>query len=445
MLGAGVYALIGKVAGTMGNAAWLAFLASMVAALLTGLSYASLGSRYPRAGGVAYVTHRAFGFPFLSYMVGLAVVASGLTSFATQSRAFTGYFVGLLGRSQPGTGPGPLPEVALPIWIGVILLFILALTFINFWGMKESLWLNVLCTFIEVAGLFIIIAVGIRYWGSVNYFEVPAVETPGGGSTPGILTSALVLQGAILTFYAFVGFEDMINVSEEVKNPRRNFPIAVMAALAITTVVYMAVSVTAVSVVPYGELGKSTQPLVDVVLRAAPGFPKEIFSLIALFAITNTALLNYIMGSRLIYGMARQGFVPRFLGSIHPTRRTPHFAILFLMLIVAVLALAGDIKQLASATSSLLLGVFIIVNASLIVLHRRADEPKGAFEIPSIIPFGGILACAAILWSVKAEPDKLDPRLIAAILLVGIGVLYLIARPGNITEETISEISDEIE
>lgn len=444
MLGSGIYALIGKVAGTMGNAAWLAFIASMVAALLTGLSYASLGSRYPRAAGVAFVTQRAFGFPFLSYLVGLAVVASGLTSFATQSRAFSGYFLGLLGRTQPGTGPGPLPEVALPIWIGIILAFILVLTFINFWGMRESIWLNILCTFIEVAGVFIIIAVGIRYWGSVNYFEVPPVIV-GGGSTPGVLSSALVLQGAILTFYAFVGFEDMINVSEEVKNPRRNFPIAVMLALAIVTVLYIAVSITAVSVVSYAELGKSTQPLVDVVQRAAPGFPKELFSFIALFAITNTALLNYIMGSRLIYGMARQGFVPRFLGTVHAQRRTPHYAIFFLMLIVTALALAGDIKQLASATSALLLGVFIIVNASLIVLHRRPEEPKGAFEIPSIVPLGGILACAAILWSVKPEPDKLDPRLIAGILLAGIGVLYLIARPRNITEETISEISDEIE
>jgi len=260
-----------------------------------------------------------------------------------------------------------------------------------------------------------------------------------------MLTSALILQGAILTFYSFVGFEDMINVSEEVKNPRRNFPIAVMLALAITTVIYMAVSITAVSVVPYAELGKSTQPLVDVVQRAAPGFPKEIFSLIALFAITNTALLNYIMGSRLIYGMARQGFVPRFLGAIHPARRTPHYAILVLMVIVIVLALTGDIKQLASATSALLLAVFIVVNASLIMLHRRPDEPKGAFEIPSIIPFGGILACAAILWSVKPEPDKIDPRLIAAILLAGIGVLYFIARPKNITAETISEIAGESE
>ncbi|NUQ01963.1 MAG: amino acid permease, partial [Armatimonadetes bacterium] len=302
MLGAGIYALIGKVAGAMGNAIWLAFVISMLAALLTGLSYASLGSRYPRAAGAAYVTQRAFGRPFLSYLVGLAVMASGLTSFGTQARSFSGYFGDLVAGV-----PAPL----------LILAFIGLLTLVNFWGMRQSTWLNIVCTTVEVSGLLIIIAVGMRFWGAVNYLETPRPE-----GVPLPLGLPLVLHGAVLTFYSFVGFEDMINVVEEVKDPRRTFPKAVVLALLVVTVVYLAVSITAVSVVPYAELAASKAPLVEVVRRAAPGFPAWLFTAISLFAITNTALLNYIMGSRLLYGMSRQGLLPAFLGRVHPVRRT---------------------------------------------------------------------------------------------------------------------------
>ncbi len=427
MLGSGIYALIGNVAGVMGNAVWLAFLVSMIAALLTGLSYASLGSRYPRAAGAAYVTQRAFSFPFLSFMVGLAVIASGLTSMGTQSRAFARYLIDLAGWQ--GIGDQDAGRLA------IMLLFIAVLTFVNFWGMRESTWLNFLCTAIEVTGLFIIIAVGMRFWGGIDYLETPPAA---GAGEAGALSAALVLQGAVLTFYSFIGFEDMINVTEEVKDVRRTFPIAVMAALAIATVIYIAVSVTAVSVVPYRELADSQGPLVEVVRRAAPAFPSGLFSRIALFAITHTALLNYIMGSRMVYGLARQGFVPRPLGAVHPARRTPHRAILALMVVVASLALYGQIADLAAATSALLLSVFVVIHAALLVLKRRRDEPPGRFEIPAFVPVAGILVCLTLLSRVK--PAAMT---IAGALLVGIAVLYLLVRPKNITEETLAEAAEE--
>jgi amino acid transporter len=423
MLGSGIYALIGKAAGVMGNAVWLAFLASMVAALLTGMSYASLGSRHPRAAGVAFIAQRAFGFPFLSYVLGLSVVASGLTSMATQSRAFAGYFLGVLGLGTSET-------VAT---LTVVLGFIGILTYINFRGMKESTWLNFLCTSIEAGGLIIVIAFGIRYWtGSINYFETPA------GFTASAITFPLVLQGAVLTFYSFVGFEDMLNVTEEVKNPERNFPIAVLAALGITTVIYMAIAITAVSVIPYAELAASGQPLVDVVKKAAPWLPSIVFSFIALFAITNTALLNYIMGSRLVYGLARQGLVPKSLGSVHPRRHTPHIAIFTLAIVVVLLALSGDVGQLASATSVLLLCVFICVNAALIVLKRRPQEPRGLFEIPIIVPAAGIVMCAVILAHAKLEALRT-----AAVLLSVISLLYFAMKPTKVIEEGASEPAHE--
>lgn len=410
MLGSGIYALIGKAAGVMGNAVWLAFFASMIAALLTGLSYASLGSRHPRAAGVAYISQRAFRNSFLSYVVGLTVVASGLTSMATQSKAFAGYFLGVLGVDATNAGSV----------IAVTLVFLGALTFVNYWGMRESTWLNMLCTAVEVGGLFLVVAVGVRFWGG----EMNYLETPTAGAGGSAITFPLVLSGAVLTFYSFVGFEDMLNVTEEVKEPARTFPIAVLAALAITTVIYIAVSVTAVSVVPHAELAASSQPLVDVVKRAAPWFPASAFSFIALFAITNTALLNYIMGSRLVYGLARQGLVPRPLGAVHPRHHTPHVAIFSLLAIVLVLALSGNIAQLASATSVLLLSVFVVVNAALIVLKRRPGEPRGLFEVPSIVPALGIVVCGVILCHAK-----LSALLTALGLVAGIALLYLVMRP----------------
>jgi len=403
MLGTGIYALVGKAAGIMGNAVWLAFVASMVAALLTGCSYACLGSRYPRAAGAAYVTHRAFGRPLLSYVIGLAVTASGLTSMATASRAFSGYLA-------PAVGSIP-HEV-------IVIAFIVLLTVINFWGMRESTWVNAVCTAVEVGGLVFVVAVGLRYWGGVDYLETP---------TPHGLGLALVLQGAVLTFYAFIGFEDLLNVAEEVHDVRRNLPKALMIAMVWVTIIYIAVSITAVSVVPWRELARSSGPLVEVVHRAAPWCPPAVFTAVSLFAITNTALLNYIMGSRLIYGLARHGFLPKPLGRVHRTRRTPHIAILVLMIVVLVLALSGDISALAKATAVLLLLVFIIVNAALIVLRFRPDEPQGAFEVPAVVPLGGIVVCGLLV--AHAQWKEL---FISACLLTAIVVLYLIVRPQNV-------------
>lgn len=413
MLGSGIYALIGRAAKVMGNAVWLAFAVSLVAALLTGLTYASLGSRYPRAAGAAYITQRAFGVPYLSYVLGLVVVASGLTSLAVQARAFSGYLLGLL-----ETGPGLSAVVALG--------FLLALSAVNFWGIRESSWFNILCTTIELSGLLVVVAVGARYLGTVDYLQTPK---PSPASIPAALTPALVLQGAVLTFYSFVGFEDMLNVAEEVKNPRKTFPIAVVTALGITSLVYMAVAAVAVSVVDYRTLGISRAPLVDVVTKAS-AIPAWFFSLVALFAITNTGLLNYIMGSRMVYGMARQGLLPRKLGRVHEKRRTPHVAIFYLMLIVMVLALSGDIAQLAGATTALLMCAFVIVNAALIVLKRRPAEAPGAFEIPTLVPAGGIIVCSALLLFAQWRA-----LLLAGVLVLAVSLLYLIMRPKNVVQD----------
>jgi amino acid transporter len=411
MLGSGIYALVGKAAGQVGTAVWLSFAAALVAALLTALSYASLGSRYPRAGGAAYVTQRAYRMPLLSFLVGLAVVCSGLSSVATQSRAFASNFSGLLGLET------------LPLWM-LALGFILIMTGIVIRGIRESMWVNVVCTLVEAAGLLLVIGFGISYWGSVNYLETPPEADAG--------LPLLVLQGSILTFFAFIGFEDTINVAEEVKNPKRAIPIALISAMLIATALYMAVAITAVSVVPYKELAAAPAPLAKVMETAAPAFPSIIMTLITLFAVANTALVNYITSSRLVYGMAQQGLLPAELAQVHPARRTPHVATLALLGVLVPLALVGDIKDLAAATVILLLTVFTIMNGALYLLQKRSGEPEGGFELPSIVPLAGALTCAILVVFRTMSSDWTAPA-IAATLIAGILAIYFVVKP-RVTE-----------
>ena len=261
MMGAGIYGLVGKAAGILGSAMWMAFLVAMVAALLTGLSYASIASRYPKAAGAAYATHRAYGRPWLSYVVGLAVVASGIASSATQSKVVAINLNSLLGW-HTGLAVAGVPLEIILLAIG----FLMLVGGIVYRGISESLWANTVCTLIEAGGLVLVIAVGFRFWGDTDLTQIPV--TP--ANPDGALTGALLLQGAVLTFFSFLGFEDMLNVSEEVKRPERNMPIAMIGAMLIVSVLYLAVSVTAVSTVPWQELAEAPAPLRAVVARAAP-------------------------------------------------------------------------------------------------------------------------------------------------------------------------------
>lgn len=345
MLGSGIYGLIGQAAGQTGNAVWLAFIVAMVAALVTALSYASLGSRYPRAGGAAYIAERAFKMPLLSFVVGLAVVCSGLTSIATQSQVFAVNLGSMLGLT------------ALPVW-AIAIGFLLIVTGLVLRGIRESMWVNVVCTLIEAAGLLLVIAVGIPYWGSVNLLETPSL--PGGDALV-----VLVIQGAVLTFFAFIGFEDTLNVAEECRDPQRTIPIALISAMVLGALIYVAVAITSVSVVPWQELAAAPAPLAEVMERAAPAVPAMIFTGITLFAVGNTALVNYVTGSRMVYGMARQGLLPEALGRVHERTQTPHIATAALLVLLVPLAFFGSIAELASATVLLLLVVFAIVNGAL--------------------------------------------------------------------------------
>jgi basic amino acid/polyamine antiporter, APA family len=423
MLGAGIYALIGRAADSLGNAVWLAFLVAMIAAMLTGLSYACVGSRYAKAGGAAYVTQHGLHKPLLSYVVGIAVMMSGLTSMATGSQAIAEQLEKALGFSID------IKFVA----IGIVFL----VGCVIYRGLRESMWLNVVCTVVEASGLLFIIAVGARYWGNVNYLET-AKDTVAGGPGSGI-TLALVMQGAVLTFFSFIGFEDILNVSEEVKNPRKNVPFGLIGAMILATLIYMAVAITAVSVVPWRELAASKTPLMDVAHKAAPwlGGIDRLYLGITIFAIGNTALLNYIMGSRLLYGMSRQGLLPAIFSRVHPKRHTPHVAVFVLFGIVTVLILSGGVKQMAESTVLLLLAVFTVVNIALVVLKRRPGEPKGGFEPPMFVPVLGALTCASLIYtrihSAVTSPDTsmhIAPLIAGGIIVISV-LLYAVLKPKN--------------
>ena len=254
------------------------------------------------------------------------------------------------------------------------------------------------------------------------------------------------MQGAVLTFYSFIGFEDILNVSEEVKDPKRNVPFGLIGAMILATLIYMAVAITAVSVVPWRELAASKTPLVEVAHRAAPWFKgvDGVYIGITIFAIGNTALLNYLMGSRLLYGMSRQGLLPKILGKVHPIRRTPHVAVAVLFVIVSGLILSGSVKQLAESTVLLLLTVFTVVNMSLVVLKLRKSEARGGFEVPIFVPALGALVCGTLIitrlntaLTSSNTDERKAPMIAIAIILIGLA-LYKVLKP----KDVVAKIED---
>jgi len=392
ILGAGIYGLIGNVAGEVGNAVWASFLVAFVVAAFTGLSYAELGSRLPHSGGEARYAENAFRRKWLAYVVGFLVLLSGLVSISTVSHIFANYLT-----IEGGLLPG------FPGWI-VRLVFLLGIGVITYWGIRQSSATNVVCTLVEMGGLLVVIVVALPSFGSVDYFEFPAAE--GGAPFEGVPIWAL-LGGGVLAFYSFIGFEDLANVAEEVKNPRRNLPRAIIISLAIAAVFYGLVAIAAVSVVPHEELASSgaSAPLLEVVKRAAPGFPIRLFSIIALFAVTNTALVNFVMGSRLLYGMARQQLVPEALGRVHPKRSTPHHSILLMLIVTGILTLTLEKATLAGTTSFVLLAVFFVVNISLAVMKLRKDEVEEGvgIRVPLFVPFVGAALTVALALATKPK------------------------------------------
>ena len=405
VLGAGIYALVGAVGAEVGGAIWTAFTAALVLAVLTAFAYAELVTKYPQAAGSALYVDRAYKASFFTFIVGFAVMCSGIASASTLSRAFAGDYLEQF--------------VDVPL-VAAALGFILVVAAVNLRGIAESVKVNVVLTCVEVFGLLLIVAVGIAALGDGSADFGRNFEFKEGESV-----FVAIIGGASLAFYALIGFEDSVNVAEETRDPARAFPRALFGGLAIAGVIYLLVTMTASMVVPTGQLSDSSGPLLEVVEQGPLDIPLKLFAFIALLAVANGALINMIMASRLVYGMARRDVVPKVFSRVLSGRRTPHIAIAFTTLIAVVLISTGDISELADTTVLLLLGVFAIVNVTVLVLRR--DEVEGPhFQAPSILPVLGAIVSLVLIYDKLADDATVGLR--AGLLLALGAVLWLVNR-----------------
>ncbi|WP_207454483.1 APC family permease [Herbiconiux sp. SYSU D00978] len=413
-LGAGIYSLVGTMAADVGGVLWLPLIIALVVALLTAGTYAELITKYPHAGGAARYAERAYKKPYVTFIVGFLMCASGITTAASLANAFAGDYLSAL-----------VDVPAIPVAIA----FIAALTLINLRGVKESLGTNVGASLIEVTGLVIVIiaaamvvAAGTGDPSRVFQFnpEVPPVQG--------------AFAASIIAFFSFLGFEAAANIAEEVKDPSRVYPRALFAALGTAAVIYLLIALGAAVVLPMDELAGSTGPLLAVVSASPIAVPDWLFAIIALIAIANGALLFMVMASRVAYGLAESGLLPSAFGRVLPRRRTPWVSILVVGGVTAALTLVGDIGLLAETTVLLLILVFISANISVLVLKKDKVDHKH-FSIPRVFPVLATLASLVLL------TQQSMGAWIGAIGYAVIGtVLYLIARatrkgrPAELTE-----------
>ncbi|WP_407528469.1 APC family permease [Methylobacterium oryzisoli] len=410
ILGTGIYALTGQVAKQVGGVVWLPFLVAFGVALITAFSYLELVTKYPKAAGAALYTHKAFGIHFVTFLVAFAVMCSGITSASTASRAFAANFSSGFSLGLEGTG------ITL-----VGLLFMALVAIINFRGVGESVKANVVLTCIELTGLLIIVAIGLWALGA-GRGDISRVLVFEPAGDRGVFWS--VIAATTLAFFAMVGFEDSVNMAEECKDPSRIFPKVLLTGLVSTGLIYVLVSIAAITLVPAAELAEGETPLLKVVSAGAPGFPLGIFGAITMFAVANSALINMLMASRLVYGMSREGVLPSVLGRVHHSRRTPYVAIAFTsVLAIGLITFVGAVPALGGTTALLLLGVFAIVNIAVLALRGdRVDHEH--FRTPTILPILGAVSCAFLVgpWTGRAAIQYT----IAGILL-GIGVVLWLA------------------
>lgn len=421
ILGTGIYAVTGQVANEVGGAVWAPFLVAFTIATITAFAYLELVTKYPQAAGAALYAHKAFGLHFVTFIVCFTVMCSGVTSASTAARAFAANFEASINvvRAWSGDGAIVLSDGMINLF-AVIFMALVAL--INLRGVAESVYANIVLTSVELSGLLLVIFVGFFAFtqGKADFSQVVMFDTSDDKSVFVAITA-----GTSLAFFAMVGFEDSVNMAEETKNPEKIFPRIMLTGLTITGVIYVLVSITAVALVPVGELGEGEAPLIKVVAAGAPELPfDQILPFISMFAVANSALINMMMASRLLYGMANQKVLPPILGSVLPGRRTPWVAILFTTALAwGLITFVGKVSELGGTTALLLLAVFTVVNIACLVL-RRDPQSHQHFRAPTALPIIGALACAYMVgpWTGR-NPDQYT---IAGVLLAIGVVLWLI-------------------
>ncbi|MBD3360241.1 amino acid permease [Candidatus Peregrinibacteria bacterium] len=374
ILGAGIYALVGKVAGESLGYAPLAFLIAGIVATFTALSYGELSARLPKSAGEVTYVQTALKRKKLSILVGLLVVFTGIVSIATLANGFSGYLKQFI----------PIQN-----WQTICIL-ITGFGLIAIWGIKQSVILATIITILEAVGLIIIIAICRE-----SLFELP-IRWP--ELIPSFTPDAWkgIFLGAFMAFFAFIGFEDMVNVAEEVKNPKRNLPLAIIISLIIVTILYLLTASAATLSLPLEQLAESDAPLTLVAEQKNSNYG-PIITIISLIAISNGVLVQIIMASRVLYGMANQKLAPQKFSKINFKTRTPILATITVIAIALVLALWFPITNLANATSFIILSVFVLVNLSLWVLKSKKTHPANIPKYPLFIPITGFFLSLGFL------------------------------------------------
>lgn len=397
ILGAGIYVLMGKAAGIAGNMVWFSFLFAGATAALSALSYMELASMYPRAGAEYEFVKRAFG-ERVGLFVGLLVIYFVVITSSAVALGFGRYFSTLFGSGY---------------LTGTIGLFIF-LSLIIVYGIKESARLAILISLIEVSGLLIVIYSGLPYLGTVNYLEFPDLSG--------------IFEASTLVFFAFLGFEDIVRLSQETKEAEKTTPKALLIAIIFTVFLYICAAVTVVSVLDFRVLGISEAPIADVAEVSLGNDAFTLVSWIALFSTMNTVLVVMLGGSRIVYGMAYSGSLPKSLSRVHRTYHTPWVAILGIACLSILFVPFRDITIVANIANFMIFIVFFMVNLSLIKLRYTDPERNRSFKVPLNIgrfplpPFLGVLSIIFLFSRLSLEV------ITYGFVLTGIGILIALLR-----------------
>ena len=375
ILGAGIYVLVGKIAGISGIYTPISFIIACIVVLFTALSYSELSARFPYSAGEALYAKHAFNSKYISIFIGIIIALSGILSSATIIHGFNGYISNFFD---------------LPTTLTAILLLIV-LTVIAILGIGKSVKFATILTLVEIFGLLIIVFIGVENieFKNVEIKEfIPPFE---------ISIWYTISLGAFLAFYAFIGFEDMVNVAEEVKEPAKTMPKAIIITLIVSTTLYMLVATISVLAIPPEILSESDAPLADV-YRTLTNKEPVILSIIGIFAVINGALIQIIMVSRLLYGMGMNKWIPSIFTKVNEKTRTPIFATVFASIVILIFTLWLPIITLASLTSFFIFIVFTLMNLALIKIKLKSPTPEGVINIPFWVPTLGIIVNLALLF-----------------------------------------------
>jgi basic amino acid/polyamine antiporter, APA family len=431
ILGAGIYVIVGDVAGIAGNAMWISFIVAAFIALLTGFSYAELSSIFPKSAAEYIFAKNAFGNDLAAAIIGCLIIFVAIVSAATVAVGFSQYLHNIF-----------LPEVSTVI-IAIVLISILSV--VNFYGISESIWINTIFTFVELAGLVIIIIAGL-WFGSpttVNYYEIPFKNN----LSSHIAALGAILSSAGLIFFAYFGFENIVNIADETRNPARTIPKALLVSIIATTIIYILVALSTSALVGWKELSLSDAPLALAAEKAFGNQGVVMLSLIALFATSNTALMMLISGSRIMYGMARNAqdgngnveasinshqnshfsnVFPLVLGTIHSSRKTPWIAIIVAM-VCSMLAIGFSLGNISVIANISVFGIFLVyasVNLCQILYRFKEPSAKRPFLAPlnigkfPVLAAIGLIASLVMLFQFNFEIVKGGFFVLAAITIL---------------------------